>query len=326
LQRDTPTYETVELPETSYTKPAENQTGSFEIVSWDNSERYLIVRYVYDNDQKVEWIVVDRDNPDEARNITRLLDVPADKVLFASRNGRTLYIKSNNDVRKVDLVDATLSRPLVSNVADFSVYSEEILTYTTRPNEAGAREVGYYRDGRDLPQPIRTYDATMIDPLHIAIGEYYDETYVAIAHGEVVETYKGRLPVPESVSSLKLVSTMNLTSDVTKLDIRGGGRFVYARHGTEFATYDLEREELHQTTLEGSSGGTAQIEWLDQFMLWTDNGGQLSFYDFDGMNRQTIVAVEPGFDVTLNPNGRFVYSVGRDDSGYFLQQVRLQLP
>jgi hypothetical protein len=69
----------------------------------------------------------------------------------------------------------------------------------------------------------------------------------------------------------------------------------------------------------------APLKWLDDDHLWSDYAGNLSMRDFDGLNAININTVATGYDVTLTHNERYLYSIGKTDTGYQLQRVRLVL-
>jgi hypothetical protein len=65
------------------------------------------------------------------------------------------------------------------------------------------------------------------------------------------------------------------------------------------------------------------LNWLDSYILWSDNGGQLRIYDFDGANQQTIMSVSEGFTASISPNDKFIYGVNKTDKGFELRRAQL---
>jgi len=322
LQRDDPEVTTIELPETSYN--ADGEAHRFDLRTWSKNGRHLLVRHSYKGGQ--EWIAIDRENPDQASSIDTTLGIKAAQVEFLDNSGRLFYVLENGNVRRANLSEGTMSGPLISQVVSFemSVYKDKFITYSTKADEDGRRSVGYYRDGSKQPVVVRSFDATDSAILKLEIDEYYDETYLALAHDSRIEILKGKLPTEDPVSSLKLVEEINLDSQVDRLAIKGDGRFIYLLADSQFVAYDLEQDARYTTDVKLAGG--ASVGWLDQYILWSDVDSTLQFYDFDGSNHQSIVDVVSGFDVTLSRNGKYVYSIGQTDDGRFkLQQTRLIL-
>lgn len=194
ISQDTPKLTTIALPESSYTRPSEGKTQSFSLENWDPSSRYLLVKHIY-NDTQVEWLVVDAQDVSQTKNVTRLLGIDASKIVFSGNNSMVLYAQIGTDVRKIDVGAATLSRPLVTNVAEFSLFNNTTIAYTTLLDATTkTRSVGYYQDGASQSYTIRSYTDDGRAPLHVAIGTYFSDTYVAIAYNNIVSILKGDLP------------------------------------------------------------------------------------------------------------------------------------
>lgn len=319
----------LELPTESYTAPSEGKTQSFVIAQWDPSSRYLLVKHTYD-DTKNEWLVVDIQHASATKNMTTLLGFDASNVIFSNTDNNVLYGLVGKDLRKIDLGAVTLSGPLVANVAEFSLYQNSTIIYTTLPDPAShIRTVGYYDDGAGKARTLRSYGDDGQLQLHIALGNYYSNTYVAIAYGDDVEVLTGDLPRSDTAdaSSLHTVTTMTVPGGVLNLSIITSGRFVVAQTASGYVVYDLELRKTTTTTLKGPATTTEKLHWLDNYMVWSDRDGTLRTVEFDGANEQDIMPVTPGFSVTLSPDSTYLYGFLKTAEGkYDLQRVRMILP
>jgi len=323
LTGDTVKRTTLELPASSYTASAEGKAHSFTLITWEPDSRYILVRHIYD-DTKQEWLVVDTQNVNNTQNITKLLSIDASKLVFSGNNPKVLYAQIGGDVRRIDLGSATLSRPLASNVAEFSIYQDSTIVFSSLPDpETKKRSVGYYDEDTDKIRTVRTYVDDGTISLHFAIGEYFNETYFAIAYGEEVEVLKGDFTAP---AKAKQVAATTVTGGVQYLSIPIDGRFVIAQHGDKYVVTDLELKKTTTTQLTGTSEVKSQLQWLDTYTIWSDRDGMVRLYEFDGTNQHTIMPVTPGFNVTLSPNDKYMYGILKADDGTFhLQRVRMVL-
>jgi hypothetical protein len=323
LQNDNVKYKTLDLPATSFTQPEAGKSQTFTLDSWSQNGQYILVKHTYD-DSKVEWIVIDRNDVSKTKNITTTLAISADKVVFAADNGKSVYVKTGDIVRKVDLDSETLSRPLVSNVDDFWVYHFSTLLYATRADPTTKlRSVGYMADNMDNGQTLATYPDDGLS-LKIATSEYFNERYVAISHGADVVISQGSLPNGTDKGSLKTIKKFTMAAPIQWLDTSTNGRFVIAQTGATFTTYDLELAKSDTTILKGVAPATSREQrWLDPFMTWSDNDGTLRLYEFDGANQQDITAVAPGYDATYSPNEKYLYYIAHDAEGYSLARAHL---
>lgn len=317
------------LPAASFTAPGEGKTQTFGIEKWDPTSRYVLVKHTYD-DAKIEWLIVDRQDVAKTKNITTLLGIDASKLVFSSSNSAVMYAKVDNAVRKIDLDNATLSGPLLTNIADFSLYDRSTVTYVSLLDPTTKkRSVGYLEDGAGKPRTLRSYSDDGTTPLHFEVDKYFDDTYAAISYGENIEILKGDLPRSDNdaPSVMKPAATLTVPGGVQYLATKSSGRFVVAQNGPTYTVYDMELQKMTTTTVKGTADVTKEFDWLDNYMPWSDRDGMLRFYEFDGANQHDIMPVTPGLSVTLSPNGKYVYGIvaSKDGAKFHLERVRLQL-
>lgn len=327
ISSDTPKQQALTLPETVYTKPEDLANQSFSLSAWSASSRYVLLEHVYDD--KKEWIVVDTEDVSRSKNITVLFDVQVAQIRFSENDDQMLYVLMNGDVRKMNIEAATISAPLVRNVAEFSFYNDSTIVYTTTVDEATrSRSVGYRSDDANAPRTIRTYSDDGLIPLHISVDKYYSKTYVALAYGGTVEILTGSLPHSDSTDPLSLtaVATMSLPEPIAFLSSRTDGRFFVAQHGTSYSVYDLELQKATTTPLRGEGVLDRELRWIDDYIVWGGLGGVLRFYEFDGANQHDIMSIVAGQNPVLTTNGRYLYAPTQDEQGVFhLSRVRLIL-
>jgi hypothetical protein len=317
----------LDLPADSYSAPAAGKTQSFTIEKWDPTSRTMLVRHMY-NDTQSEWIVVDSQNVANTKNISTLLGVNVSKVVFTG-NTSAIFILVDGAIRKVDLVAATLSGPLVSNVTDVSLYDQSTLAYVTGIDSVTQqRSVGYLEDGGKY-RTLRTYSDDGTLPLYVQIGKFFDDTYVAIAYNEDLDVLVGDLPRDDDddvSATMHTVGAIKLAASVQFLSIKNNDRFVVAQAGATYTVYDHELQKMTTTTLKDTTGLVKELAWIDDYMLYHDAGGTLRTYEFDGANQQDIMSVAPGFSAAISPNNRYLYGIMQSSDGAFhLDRVRLLL-
>jgi PEGA domain-containing protein len=308
----------LELPATSYTHPSDGKTQTFTLEEWDPDSRYLLVRHVYD-DTKKEWMVMDTRDVSETKNITTSLGINATKVKFSNGNSAVLYaLTDTNDVRRIDLGATTLSGPLLTNIADFSLYDNSIIAYVSLLDPTTkARTAGYLEEGADKPRTLRSYSDDGTPPLHLVIDKYFDDTYAAISYGDSIDILVGELPKDDKPSLMKSQGTLTVPGGIQHLTTKTNGRFVVAQAGAAFTVYDMELGKMTTTTTKGVSEVTKEFDWLDSYMPWSDRDGMLRFYEFDGANQHDIMPVVPGLSVTLSLDSKYVYGIAKSDDGKF---------
>lgn len=326
LSNDTVQSKELTLPSGSYTTPLDPSTQTFSLDSWDAGNRFILLKHTYDG-SKVEWLVVDTQDISSTKNVTTLLGVDASKIVFSNNDSNLLYAQIGQEIRKIDLNAATLSRPLVTHVADFALYSDSMITFSTVLDQTTkTRSVGYYIDGTDTPHTIQTYTDDGSAPLHLTVGKYFGDTIEGISYGTTVQVLKGNLPRDATPLALKTVVTVTTAGAVQYLSSMTNGRFIVAQSGATYTTYDLELNKTTATTVKGTSDVTKELQWLDDYTLISDRDSILRLYEFDGANPHDIMPVAAGFSITLTPNEKYLYGITKSaNDSYHLTRVRLIL-
>lgn len=321
LSRDTPLEPTaLTLPSQLYTNPGEGAAHRFELTEWDSGSRFVIVKHSYGNQH--EWLVVDTQDVGASQNITKLLGITASKLIFGTNSSTILYAQSDNTVRRIDRGGATISGPLVENVAEFSLYGDNTVLFTRHPDAAGNRDVGYYRGDDQKTHVLGSYPDYAGSTTRLAVSQYFGDTYVAVAQGDQVQISIGDLSRPEELES---VTSMKVVGGAQHLSIVTAGRFVIAQNGATYSVYDLELKKTTTTQLKGTGEVKKELRWLDAYNLWSDRDGMLRFYEFDGTNQHDIMTLAPGFSVTLSPGERYLYGITQTDGTYHLTRVKMIL-
>jgi hypothetical protein len=315
------------LPQTAFTVPEAGKTQHFSIETWDPASKYLLVKHAY-NDASVEWLVVDTADVAKTKNITALLNIAMSKVLFSNADSNILYIQTGTDIRRVDVNAGTLSRPLVENVAEFNLFDRSTIAFTTLLDPTTkSRMAGYYEDGAEKPHELRSYIDDGTTPLHVALGKYFNEPYIAISYGETVDILRGGLPeLPADMAKLKQETKMTVQGGAQLVTMRTNGRFVIAAKDGDYYTYDNELKQQTRTTLKGQDANVS-LGWLDEYTAWSDRNGMLRLYEFDGSNQNDIMPVVERQAVVASADDVYIYGVTADTGGgYHLTRARMILP
>lgn len=340
LNSNTPTFSLVDLGSdaiktTSLTIPADIYSESsavgvahaFKIEKWDGAGRYVLVNHVFGD--KNEWLVMDTQDVNLTKNITRLFDLSISNVVFVGTSGNKFYALDSSDIRKFDTSEGTISKPLVNNVINFEMYNDtSVITYIGNGKPGtNERVAGVYRDGDDAPSIIRTTVTNSSSPLAIATSRYFNQNYIAILDEKKIDILSGSYPntTSDNANTMKVASSFNVTENADRLTFSPTGEHVFVQSGAYFANYDLEYQKFTTSNIEGN-GAVSTLKWLDNNYLWSDRDGKLTIREFDGSNMHIINQVLVGQDATLTSNGRYLYSINKSDKGYSLQRVRMILP
>lgn len=304
-----PQYTDFTLPDGLFTKK-DGKYGTFKLVEWDLQSKYVLIEH--DNGDLVEFARVDRSKPADAVNLTKLFSLNIREAHFSGSNANTIFAKTDDVLRKLDISGPTASAALVTDLQDFMVYGEDTIAFmqlqekTTGDQNTKQQVVGVYKGGKVMQAHV----AASGQPLKFAYNEYDNHSYLAVteADGKTVDVIRDATTAGASKEA-NVFTKFNLGSPVDYLTFSSNGRMIVAQHGNTFATYDIETAKSYSSTLAFGSDKTPQLKWLDDYYLWSDDGGTLRLFEFDGTNEHDITSVASGYDVMLSANGKQLLSV-----------------
>lgn len=324
LESDTPKFTTLTIPSNILTAADSPTSGRYSFVAWNRDDNRILIKRTYD-DTKVEWLVINRDNPQDSVNVTTSYGVNIADAQFGERNGNDLYVLSDDSiVRRIDLGSNTLSGVLAEGVVEFSIYKNNVLLYVTKPDgsELNQRHVGYRESGMTAPQTVFSYPAET-ENLHLAFGEYYGKRYVGVTHDTTMQTFVGTLPRGTAKADLDEIEKTTLASGATRLTIGENGRLVVAEMSDRYTTYDIELNKTDTTVFSRLAAAARPLQWIDSYMIASDREGTIRFYEFDGGNQQDIMPVIEGQAMTLSGNEKFLYGFTQTEEGVALNRARM---
>lgn len=335
IQGDTLRYATLNLPTTVFTPTATGKAQYFTIDSWSNDDNTVLIRHAYDDGSKTEWILLNRASPEKSININTAYGISPLSVKFAGGGDNLLFVQTDDTVRRINLDEQTLSRPLASKVARFSIFDEKTIIYATVPDDKGSLSVAYAAVDIASPVTLGTYTDDK-KPVFTTMMSYFGKRYVAIVHGQTLTVTYGTLPTLTDKGSMKPFATQAITGNTYELVASSNNRFFVTQQLRGFSTYDIELKKSDTTTWAGPQPDShfdenlaevqvRPLQWLDDYSLRSDAGNMLRFYDFDGANQQDIMPVAQGFDATLSQNNKYLYAIAKTDNGFTLERARMIL-
>ena len=331
LRSQTPPVEVVALPADIYSDgTTADASHTFTLSEATADGRYVLVKHHYKseaNGEHDEWIVFDTDNAANSKNATRLLEVGLSHVHFSGNSGTSLYGLNEGTIRKLDLSAQTISRPLVSNVKDFTMVESNVATFTANdPANPSIELTGVYQDGDDESAVLQSVPAGT--KTYVAASRYFNTTYMTVANGKQVSVLRGDLPhTTEAAAKLGLATRFMTQGDILSLSFSPDGQYVFAQTNKGFVSYDIEHDRQYAVAT-AAEDGNEMMQWIDQATVANAVNGQLTIREFDGANRHALTPIDHRYPVTLSPNGRYLYSIGtttESSSSVQLQRITLIL-
>lgn len=294
-----PKITTLKIPAVA-TKPI-TPADAFEVFEWDFGSRYLLIKHI--SGTTIEWIRVDRSDEANTENLSSRFKLSFSEIHFNGNSGKSFYTLSDGSLKKFSLDRSSLDGLIAQNVKQFSVYGDNKLALISQKNNQQIASV--YKDGEKSLTTIATFEQAL-PVANVAITTFFGDDYVAVAHAGEAKLIKR--PFDDKPVTVK---KFQLSPDITWLYFSPNGQFLVGQTGSAVNTYNLERDQITQFAIPGTGAydRSEHLEWLDDFHFWSDRGGTLQMFEFDGTNAEVINNVTAGYDVSLSDNGKRLFSV-----------------
>jgi len=297
----------------------DDKYGQFVIKEWDLNSRYILVDHI--NQDMHELLRIDRQKAAEAKNISHLFSLNIAEAHFAGGNANVLFANTSGVLRSLDIGANLASAALINGLEQFVVYGSDTIAFVatrdgTTP-DVKQRVAGIYTQGKETIARTFAADAKV----SIAYSEYVRHAYLALNMGDGAIKIL-RDPTATTKDNAE-IATLTIPGEVKWMKFSSSGRMLEAGNGNDIANYDLELDVPTSWEISGPAL-TQPPQWLDDYYLWTDAGGSLRLFEYDGTNDHAITAVHEGLIPSLSQDGAYLYSFKKNPAGHMeLQSSQL---
>lgn len=261
--------------------------GNLKELEWSSDNRHFLVEY--QTPELKEFIVVDREDPARSFNVNNVFGINPQTVAMRDKKFDQLYLllPESSAVVSANVTNRTVGQPIISNVLYFKPYGNDTLTYiTNNPTSPDIARAAIWNDGQtyalnDVPKgEVYFADSARFD------GEWY---FVAGSNKmPKVPVHKNPIDnLKNSQQRLKPFVELNL-ADTKVVSFSANARFIGAQSGQNFAVYDFESKDNFNYSVDVPLSGS--LRWMDGHRWIGNSGSKVFMMDFDGINRQSLVA------------------------------------
>ena len=285
---------------------------SWSAVEWASDNRHLLLKHTFEkNGQPAsEYVLLDRQNPDQSQNLTTLLGV--DPTMLTLRNQAYDQYYLYNQTAKV-LSKASMQAPqpvaYLDHVLTFQTSGADAILYTSDDSSAPAGSINVRLRQSDNDYVIGHVPAGA--PVVLALSQYGGDWYDAFGSAAQGKVYVYKNPAAAAGSDEVLVPVAILkVADPMAVAFSAGSQFVMAESGQNFAVFDIENDKNYayqiKIPLDTPAGAAA---WMDNDRLMLNSSGKLTIFDFDSANMQTLAANDPVFTPVFDQKYATLYTM-----------------
>lgn len=296
------------LPDTILT----TSTGaeSLQPIAWGDDNDHLVVKHLYDNNQKFEYILINRANPDQSININATLGLNPDTLTLQNRKYDRYFIYSSTTQI---LQSVTLSEPtpvvLLDHVLAYQTYATNSFLYAT-DSGAPAGKVLIKRTIGDQTYTLRSIPAQTTYLLDFTKYDGVEYDVIGSSKENKVYIYKDPIGQIKKLPNHAIVPIQVL--HVTTPNFVGfspTAQFIIAEHANQFGVFDIFNGVGYNYSInQAIDAPQVHVSWMDGARLTFVSGGQSTIVDYDGTNLQKLVSANPSFVPMFSPDYKFTYS------------------
>lgn len=283
-------------------------TQTFQDVEWSTDNRHVLVKYSFEGGY--DYLILDRDKPELSISVSQTFGRAFTKVALRDKKHDLLYLyDANGGVLTAGRTADKTTEPVATGVISFWPYKQNELLYATNTNATADKSFIKLKDGQST---YNIREVQRADKFLLNMAEFDGETYVvcgSVADGKVY-VYKNPLDTLKGDGKKPLVHTLLMRLENPEyLSFSANTRFIAIQSGAKFAVYDLETENQYKydTGLKLTAGQEAN--WMDGHRLMLVSEDKMNVFDFDGINKQTLVGAKAAFVPMFDRDYNQLFSV-----------------
>lgn len=279
--------------------PSGSKYKKYELVEWSSNNRHLIVRY--DAASGPIFLEIDRDKPEESRNLNAFFNVKPAKITLRDKDPARFYILLTDKRLMAAEADGQTLSSLANGVRGYKSHgADDLLFVTTTGAKSGQVRAIVRSDDRNYEiRQLPRADHYVLD-----MAQYSNQWYVVVGASSEAEAYIYRDPV-QALQNANNASTTIRTirlDEPQKVQFSANSRFIAFQNGSKFAVYDAEKDQQYKFTVNPEFQEPDTVSWMDGHRLTGVTDGKVLIIDFDGTNQQTLSAITPGTLPMFNEN------------------------
>jgi hypothetical protein len=285
---------------------------TLEMVEWSTDNRHVLLKHSFDGG--FEFVVFDRETPAASINLNAVFNLPISDVALRDKKPDQFYLYDQNGgiLRRADAKTAK-TELLQSSVQAFKPHGSDVILFVTTQGAPAGKALVRIQSGnnlytlRELPTDkkylleVARYDGRW----YMAAGSsaeqkvyVYQDPFDALQRSDPAR----RIPVPVSVLKLD-VAPQYLSFSAT-------ARFIALQGGSRFAVYDAETDRSSRYDIKLKLDPAQKISWMDGHRFATVSEGKVVVFDYDGINKQTLVAANPAYLPLFDRDYNNLFAIG----------------
>lgn len=300
------------IPATIVSKATTSE--SWQLEEWADDNQHVVLEHHFDG--RVEFIMIDRANPDQSINLNTTLNAnPTDLSLNNKKYDQYyLYDSSTQSLDSASLGSPTLVNVL-SHVLAYQSYSNNTVLYVTNDDAPTGKVLVKLTTGS---QTYIVHSFPIGANYLLNLTTYSGILYVVAGASNENKVYIFRDPIgqlaAEPSHAVVPIQVLHVTAP-NYVSFSDNTQFIVAENGPHFGVYDIENKNgYNYTTTLPLDQPQVHATWMDGDRLVYVSGGKEIMFDYDDVNQQTLITQNPAYLPAFSTNYTYLYGIANGDS------------
>ncbi len=282
------------LPASLLTAPATaGAAQSLTLVEWSSDNRHVLLKHVYGESH--EYIMLDRETPQNSLNINKLLAVSPTFVTLRDKKFDKLYLyDAKTQILQTADTKTKEIKDYLKGVLNYKSHGNDKMLYTSVDSKDPTKSIVILRD-KDKNYTLRK--GALNETYLLNMARFNTKWYVAVGavgEGRVFIYQNPTEQQPNDSKALPSLFTTLVMKQPTQVTFSANTRFIMTQSGNKFAVYDAETNRRFYYTSSLALPADSKATWMDGHRLLVNHENKVHVFDYDGINNQVLVPIVPG--------------------------------
>lgn len=310
---------------------AATTTTGWQEIAWAKDNRHLLLRRLYDKSGIAgsEYILIDRQEPTSSVNLSLTLGFTPTILSFRDDAYDQYYAyDQNNSALFTASLKKPTPQPFLDHVLAYETEGPDTVLYVTDKDIPAGKLAARVRQG-DNTYTLKTFNGG--SNFLLELGQFADTWYMALGMASEGKVYVYREPIAAIQDKPKqaLVPVHILkVANPSHISFSPSNRILMIENADSFAVYDAQTRKGYAYQLKMPVDAGVHAEWMDGYHFSLFSGQDLKIFDYDGANRQSLFAANPGAGPYFDADYLKMYtlSITQTTGGTALQSTALRTP
>lgn len=287
--------------------------GTISPVEWSDDNRHLLLSQKF-ADGSLSYIIFDRENSDLSLNLSKTLNLnPTVKLSLIDKKYDKYYVFDvDKTLKKADLKNGLTALPIIVGVETFKSFSDDRILFVTYENASQNLADVYILNDESERFRLKSLVRDPSNRYLLDLAEFKNDWYYVTASvsDKKFQLYRNPMKRAKAGNTEAISPQMSLAlNNPQYISFSSNARFIAAQNGDNFVVFDGEQNRVYRFTLGQNIPPGLQAKWADGHRLSVVANKKILLFEFDGENRQELIAGLEEFGAYFDRDYDYVYSL-----------------